>query len=162
MKLIFSGRIYNHKRIREKYPDALLISVMRKPWRYTPRDIIIMPDLGPPEILLNYVRSHLDNKGQALVDLQAYYVTEFFKYLNNEAGAALKELNELMLHDSDMIILLCSEEPGEFCHRHLLRYYLLDNYDILNGGEIILRSSESAEKISLTEQQSPGVIQQHE
>ena len=158
MKLIFTGRIDNHKKIRERYPDALMISVMRKPWRYTPRDITIMQDLGPPESLLNYVRSHLDWKGHALIDLQAYYVSEFFKYLNDEAGAALGELSELMI-DHDKIILLCKEEPGEFCHRHLLRHYIVDDWDVLNGGEIILRSSESAENISLTEKQSPGMIQ---
>ncbi len=139
-KLILTGRIYNHKKIREKFPDALLVSVMRKPWRYTPRDIVVMKELGPPEHLLSYVKDHKDAEGQSLVNLQAYYAAEYFKHLYEKSIAVSVHLGELMsmMENYDKIVLLCSEKSGEFCHRHLLRYHLVDDWDLLNGGEIVI------------------------
>lgn len=137
-KLILTGRIYNHKKIREMFPDALLVSVMRKPWIYTPKDIVVMKELGPPEQLLSYVHDHKDAEGQELVNLQAYYAAEYFKHLyrNEHAKYELQQLSQLMI-EHDKIVFLCSENSGEFCHRHLLRYHLVDDWDLLNGGEIV-------------------------
>ncbi len=134
--LIFTGRIYDHKKIREQFPEALLVCVMRNPWRYTPRDILRLRDLGPPEQLLKYCKEHEGAKGQALINLQAYYTAEYFRHLyDGLAGADLGQL-QLLMNDYDKVILLCHEKRGEFCHRHLLRYHLVDDWDVLNAGEI--------------------------
>ena len=136
--LVFTGRIYDHKKISAIFPDALLVSVMRKPWRFTPRHVKIMQELGPPVPLLKYCKEHADVEGQELINLQAYYSAEYFKHLyDGFAGADLGELR-LLMNTYDKVILLCSEKSGEFCHRHLLRYHLVDDWDILNAGEIVV------------------------
>ena len=136
--LVFTGRIYNHKKIREKFPDALLVSVMRKPWRYATRDIVTLKELGPPGKLLSYAHDHVDAEGQDLVNLQAYYTAEYFKHLNGN-GDAKRELSGLehLMDTHEKVVLLCHEYSGEFCHRHLLRYFVVDDWDYMNGGEIV-------------------------
>lgn len=128
---IYTGRIYWYKKIREQLPDAELINIQRKPWRYTPSWITKSPDLGPPidlfydtSIILKYATIDIIDES-SLKRFQEHYTNEYINHLKNGEGTkeAVNELIQQILTGKD-IVLLCCELPGQFCHRVLLHDFI--------------------------------------
>ena len=55
---------------------------------------------------------------------EQFYINEYYKILNElDPYQVFKELGENS-------VLLCYENPGQFCHRHLVAKWLMDNLNI--------------------------------
>ena len=55
---------------------------------------------------------------------EQFYINEYYKILNQlDPSKVFEELGENS-------VLLCYEKPGEFCHRHLVAKWLMDNLNI--------------------------------
>lgn len=141
---LYTGRIYDFEKIRYKHPDIHLISVMR----YNPRwisserikksNIELLPILGPPPKLLSETKKSLQDSTIDELEIQIRYTSRYFDYLFNNMES-LSKIEDIvkMIEDGSNIVLLCNENPGEFCHRRLL-YHLIINRtgNEVGGGEI--------------------------
>ena len=82
---------------------------------------VSFPELAPSkELLGDYKLSGLSTDD---------YTKRYFEELQRpEAVASMEKLKMKALTDSRDLILLCYENPEEFCHRHLLARFLNERY----------------------------------
>lgn len=130
MSKLYTSRVYWYKKIKERFPDAELINIQRKPWQYTPSWIPRKKSLGPlielleeaktiQRLVLSNVIPKSSEKG-----FQDYYSKHYIEYLKEkEAQLEVNEIIQKLMLGQD-IILLCSELPGQFCHRTLLHDFI--------------------------------------
>ncbi len=64
---------------------------------------------------------------------QADYTTQYIQLLNAIPKDIVKRLIKLAIVTD--ITLCCYEQPGEFCHRHLLYNWLMECPILIGGGE---------------------------
>lgn len=135
--MLYTGRIYDHKKIRQQLPDARLICVMRRPWRYCPSDIPKLVSLGPPIDLHNETREAVENGYDGPEFKMSYSARYMAHLLLGDGEECPEDLTQKILHDvrggSD-IVLLCHEKAGEFCHRKLLYHFLISCLGPENAG----------------------------
>ena len=145
---LWTGRIYDHQKIRKLMPDAILVCVMRWPPRYVSlkkEGIEHVPSFSPSRKLLKWARepqediAWADEKMRWEVFLQRF-VLEF-----KENEQALIDRNAIRedLKAGATIVLLCHERPEQNCHREILPYLLLEEDEMYCfKGEVSFETKE--------------------
>ena len=130
---LWTGRVYDFRKIREYYSSATLICVMRWPPKYISlqkEGIEHIPSLSPT--VENFQRY---KKEQNWEKFMRKFVSDFKK--NEEAQKDLDDIEE-RLRLGENIVFLCHEKANENCHRKLLAYLLRD--DDYYKGEVSLET----------------------
>jgi len=157
MAKLYTARVYDSLKIRKAMPDAVQICIQRRPWRYIRKDakVVRFTALGPPVDLHNDSQEFLEHirkydwpfEPKALT-FQTRYAARYLSYIIlgiDEDGPPEGEMNEIRQLLSELkrdVILECSCDAGQFCHRlllyHLLIYHLGEEYA---GGELELKEA---------------------
>ena len=157
MAKLYTACIYNSPKIRKAMPDAKQICIQRRPWRYIRKDaeVIRFTALGPPVDLHNYTQKVLriiEEGGtieSEIVNFQTYYAAKYLSYIiigiddDGPPDGEIAEIRRLVDLLNMDVILECSCEPGQFCHRLLLYHLLIDWFGLeFAGGELELKEAE--------------------
>jgi len=139
---LFTGRVYDFRKIKERYPKVLLISVMRWHPRYIRLEangIMHMKSLSPSIKLLKYYQEKEKSERNWRSFVTAY-ANEFMESKLAADGRFL--IRNLLIHGTD-IVLLCHEKKNENCHRKILPSLLLNEREIgeIYQGEVVLEDS---------------------
>lgn len=81
--------------------------------------------LAPKWSFFNEWKNGAEHKGD-----NDYYIQHFNNEVLNKLSVSLvvEDLQKIAnMKDTDKIILLCYEKPGDFCHRHLVADWLTKN-----------------------------------
>jgi len=144
---LFSGRIYDYPKIRQYYPKALLICVMRWPPRMInlkKKRILHFVGLAPSLRLLNNYKKRAQKKLSLREEELVWedYIETFYEEQNtNEEAIRDKDLVRNLLRNGTDVVLLCHEKSHENCHRKLLPDIILTKTQIENNvyqGEVVL------------------------
>ena len=116
---LYTGRIYDHAKIRQEYPKLLQICVMRWPPRFInlkANKILHYLGLAPPVKLLKYYQ-----KQKKTEENWKKFVEKMLRYLVTDdlAEKDIWSVRYLLLAGTD-VVLLCHEHFDENCHRRLL------------------------------------------
>jgi uncharacterized protein YeaO (DUF488 family) len=137
---LWTGRIYDYKKIKETFPNIKLICVMRWPPRYinfVKEGIEHIDALAPSISLLQWYKK--EREGENFADeflLWHEYLRRFHKEFRESELAQEARFNiRADLHDGYDIVLLCHERADENCHRRALPYLILNDgeEDIYKG-----------------------------
>jgi len=136
---LWTGRVYDFGKIKERYPKMLLISVMRWHPRYirlAANGILHMKSLSPSIKLLKYYQEK-DKSEKNWRSFVTAFAEEFLE--SKLAGDDRFLIRNLLIRDTD-IVLLCHEKRNENCHRKVLPSLLLNENEIdeVYQGEIVL------------------------
>jgi uncharacterized protein YeaO (DUF488 family) len=129
---LYTGRIYDHARIKAEYPKVLRICVMRWPPRFIKlkeNGITHFTGLSPPAKLLAYYKKREKNEKN-----WKSFVEKMVEHLETD-DMARKDIFSLryLLLAGTQVVLLCHEKADENCHRHILPQIVLTEED-LNAG----------------------------
>lgn len=127
---LWTGRIYDYKKIREIFPNIIQICVMRWPPKYLDlkkEGIQHMLSFAPSMKLLNEYKKQRKDPIKDDFD-EAWFM--FIRGLYDEfSGNALVMEDRFKirraLQDGESVVLLCHEKAGENCHRMMLPYIIL-------------------------------------
>lgn len=155
---LYTARIYDSLKIRKMMPDAVQICIQRRPYRYVRKaaGVLKYPSLGPPMDLHNDSREflkHVEKYGWPFepnaLSFQTRYAARYLSYVligNDSDGPPEAELNNVrrfLTKLKEDVILECSCDANEFCHRlllyHLLIHMLGEEYA---GGELDLKEMD--------------------
>lgn len=159
MTKLYTARIYDSLRIRRAMPDAVQLCIQRRPWRYIRKDagVIKFPALGPQLNLHRETREFLarvEAEGASeseVLDFQMRYAARYLTYVitgnddvNGQTADELMEINRYLQDLKRDVILECSCDAGQFCHRLLLYHLLIDWIgEEFAGGELVLKEGEN-------------------
>jgi len=138
---LYIGRVYEFRKIKERYPKMLLISVMRWHPRYIrleANEILHMKCLSPSIKLLKYYQE----KEKSEKNWQSFVTAFAEEFMESKLAADGRFLvRNLLMHGTD-IVLLCHEKRNENCHRKVLPSLLLneDEIDEVYQGEVVLEN----------------------
>lgn len=140
---LFTGRIYEYKKIRNKYPKSLLVCVMRWAPKYInlkDNKIIHLLGLAPSEKLLRRYRKQKRSGKFSRALMWHMFLKDFMKELQ-ESDMATQDilLVRKLLSGGTDVVLLCHEKiDEEDCHRQALPYLILTGDEIVDvyHGEI--------------------------
>lgn len=129
---LFTGRIYDFKKLKEDNPFLLLACVMRWPPRYInlkKEGIIHLPGLSPPiKLLKAYQKKEKSEKNWKS------FVEKFVKHMQKDNQAAQDTFTvRYLLIKGTQIVLLCHEHADENCHRQILPHLILNEGEIADG-----------------------------
>jgi len=150
MAKLYTARIYDSPRIHKAMPDAVQICIQRRPWRYIRKDagVINFPALGPPVDLHEETREFLrraEAEGVSefeVLDFQMRYAARYIMYviLDDEVVDEPSEIRRYLIDQKRDVILECSCDAGQFCHRLLLYHFLIAlSGKEFAGGELVLK-----------------------
>jgi len=162
MAKLYTAKIYDSLRIHKAMPDAVQICIQRRPWRWIRKDagVIKSPALGPPLDLHKDTREFLKRfqswEGVAeseVVDFQTRYAARYLSHIlvgsDDDRPLDEDELMEIRRYLFGLkrdVILECSCNAGQFCHRLLLYHLLIGWYgEEYAGGELELKEEEKNE-----------------
>ena len=117
--------------------DTVLISVMRRTWRYLPKDAPVkrFENLGPDTELFKETREFLleDNEHdpERILQFQIRYSTLYVEGLGSHVnddgtmgGEQELEYIKRLVKSGKNVVLMCICDPHEFCHRtHLKEWF---------------------------------------
>jgi len=156
MAKLYTARVYDSLKIRRAMPDARQICIQKRPWRYIRKDaeVIRFPALGPPKYLHKYTQEVLriiEEGGAAeseIVDFQTHYAAKYLSYIilgiddDGPPDGEIAEIRSLLCEKGD-VVLECSCDAGQFCHRLLLYHLLIDWFgEGYAGGELEMKEDE--------------------
>jgi len=129
---LYSGRIYDHTKLKAEYPKVLRICVMRWPPRFInlkEHGILHYTGLAPPVKLLRYYQ-----KQKKTADSWKMFVEKMVEHLETDEMAR-KDIFSIryMLSVGTHIILLCHERADEDCHRRMLPSMILTEEELAAG-----------------------------
>ncbi len=138
---LFTARINTWEKVEKFFTalglinDTVLISVMRRTWRYIPLTAPIkrLERLGPPielhEEAQKFIKSKEDDP-KIILDFQIRYSTIYTSYLENYVQddgtvGAEQELEHIkrLLQSGKNVVLMCLCKPFTFCHRIHLKHW---------------------------------------
>jgi uncharacterized protein (DUF488 family) len=137
---LFTGRIYDYRKIKIYYPEVLPICVMRwSPKRIDLKKHGILHFLGlaPSVKLLNWYKKKMRKKKMSLRDKEIIwknFVNDFMEYIEKDSLAQEERflLRGLLIKGTN-IVLLCHEKFNENCHRKILPSLLLTEKELESG-----------------------------
>jgi len=156
MAKLYTAKVYDSLKIRKMMPDAKQICIQRQPWRYIRKDakVIRFTALGPPKALHKYAQEVLRiiKEGGAdeseIVNFQTYYAAKYLSYVivgideDGPPDGEIAEIRSFLCENGD-VILECSCDARQFCHRLLLYHLLIDWFGLeFAGGELELEEAE--------------------
>jgi uncharacterized protein YeaO (DUF488 family) len=140
---LWTGRIYDFKKMKAQNPSLLLVCVMRWPPKYInlkKEGILHMPALSPaPKLLKSYQKQEKNE------DNWRSFVEKFVRQLERDVDAMRDRFTlRYILVKGTQIVLLCHERIDEHCHRQILPYIILNDREIDAGvyqGELCFETS---------------------
>lgn len=129
---LYTGRIYDHAKLKAEYPKVLRICVMRWPPRFInlkEHGILHYTGLAPPVKLLQYYK-----KQKKTEENWKKFVEKMVKYLETDdmARKDIFSVRYMLLVGTD-IVLLCHERADEDCHRRILPSVILTEEELADG-----------------------------
>ena len=136
---LFTGRIYEHRKIKHHYPDVLLVCVMRwAPKRIDLKKskILHLQALSPSANLLTRYKKKMQKK-MSLREKEAIwknFVTDYVTQIQKDSKAQDERFFiRSLLAKGTKITLLCHEGINEDCHRRILPDLLLTEKELKDG-----------------------------
>jgi hypothetical protein len=140
MGRLYTGRIYDYRKIKVNYPDVLPICVMR----WAPRmvnlkkqGILHFVGLSPSAKLLSKYKKKSQKKKMSLREKETIWKNFLVEYIGQIEKDSLAQeerflVRSLLLKETN-IVLLCHEKSDEDCHRYALPTLLLNEGELEDG-----------------------------